>query len=76
VASAIKAGLVFRRVGVDRRRLRAAVPPMAYEAIPGHMRHWQEKLKGTKAEPARTVYTVGTASLSRQASMGSIGVWR
>jgi hypothetical protein len=66
VASAITEGPVFRRVGVDRRRLRAAVPPMAYEAIPGHTRHWQEKLRGKKAEPARTVYTVGTASLSRQ----------
>jgi hypothetical protein len=39
---------------------------MAYEAISGHTRHWQEKLRGKKAEPARTVYTVGTASLTRQ----------
>jgi len=53
--------------------LRAAVPPMAYEAIPGHTRHWQEKLKGKRAEPARTVYTVGTASLSRQ---GVNGIYR
>jgi site-specific recombinase XerD len=66
-------GPVFRRVGVDRRRLRTAVPPMAYEAIPGHTRHWQEKLKGKKAEPARTVYTVGTTSLSRQ---GVNGIYR
>ncbi len=73
VASAITEGPVFRRVGVDRRRLRAAVPPMAYEAIPGHTRHWQEKLKGKKAELARTVYTVGTASLSRQ---GINGIYR
>jgi len=73
VASAITEGPVFRRVGVDRRRLRAAIPPMAYEAIPGHTRHWQEKLRGKKAEPARTVYTVGTASLSRQ---GVNGIYR
>jgi len=73
VASGITEGPVFRRVGVDRRRLRAAVPPMAYEAIPGHTRHWQEKLKGKRAEPARTVYTVGTASLSRQ---GVNGIYR
>jgi hypothetical protein len=73
VASAITEGPVFRRVGVDRRRLRAAVAPMAYEAIPGHTRHWQEKLRGKKAEPARTVYTVGTASLSRQ---GVNGIYR
>jgi hypothetical protein len=73
VASAITEGPVFRRVGVDRRRLRAAVPPMAYEAIPGHTRYWQEKLKGKSAEPARTVYTVGTASLSRQ---GVNGIYR
>ena len=51
VASAITEGPIFRRVGIHRRRLRAAVPPMAYEAIPGHTRHWQEKLKGKKAEP-------------------------
>jgi hypothetical protein len=70
VASAITKGPVFRRVGVDRRRLRAAVAPMAYEAIPGHTRHWQEKLRGKKAEPARAVYTVGTASLSRQGVNG------
>jgi hypothetical protein len=73
VASAITEGPVFRRVGVDRRRLRAAVAPMAYEAIPGHTRHWQEKLRGKKAEPARTVYTVGTASLTRQ---GVNGIYR
>jgi len=46
---------------------------MAYEAIPGHTRHRQEKLKGKKAEPARTVYTVGTASLTRQ---GVNGIYR
>jgi hypothetical protein len=73
VASTITEGSAFRRVGVDRRRLRAAVPPMAYEAIPGHTRHWQEKLRGKKAEPARTVYTVGTASLTRQ---GVNGIYR
>ena len=72
-ASVTTDGPVFRRVGVDRRRLRAAVPPVAYEAILGHTRHWQEKLKGKKAEPARTVYTVGIAWLSRQ---GVNGIYR
>jgi len=39
---------------------------MAYEAILGRTRYWQEKLKGRKGELARTVYTVGTALPSRQ----------
>lgn len=73
VASGITEGPVFHRVGVNRRRLRAAVPPMAYEAIPGHTRHWQEKLRGKKAKPTRTVYIVGTASLTRQ---GVNGIYR
>jgi hypothetical protein len=73
VASDITEGPAFHRVGVDRRRRRAAVPPMAYETIPGHTGHWQEKLKRKMAEPARTVYTVGTASLSRQ---GVNGIYR
>jgi hypothetical protein len=56
VASDITEGPAFHRVGVDRRRRRAAVPPMAYETIPGHTGHWQEKLKGKMAEPARSLY--------------------
>jgi hypothetical protein len=60
VASGITEDLFFRRVGVNRRRLRAAVPPMADEAIPGHPRHWQEKLRGKKAKPTRTVYIVAS----------------
>jgi hypothetical protein len=61
---------VSRRVWVDRRRLRAAVPPMACEAIPAYTRCWKEKLKSRKAEPARTVYTVRSASASRQGGNG------
>jgi len=65
-ASEIRSGPILRRVGVDRRRARVAVPPMAYDAIPGNTRHWQERLRGTPARDARTVYTVGTAALTRQ----------
>ena len=65
-ASAIQSGPIFRRVGIDRRRARAAVPPMAYDAIPGNTRHWQARLRGTPAQGARTVYTVGTTALTRQ----------
>lgn len=73
VASEIGEGPIFRRVGVDRRRARAAVAPMAYEAIPGNTRHWQERLRGTRAVPARSVYTIGTTALTRQ---GVNGIYR
>lgn len=43
---------------------------MAYDAIPEHARYWHEKLRDKKAEPARTVYTVGTASLSGEGGKG------
>ena len=39
---------------------------MPYDAIPGNTRHWQERLRGTPARDARTVYTVGTTALTRQ----------
>jgi hypothetical protein len=39
---------------------------MAYDAIPGNTRHWQERLRGTPAQDARIVYTVGTTALTRQ----------
>lgn len=73
VASDITEGPIFRRVGVDRRRARAEVAPMAYDAIPGSTRHWQAKLRGQRAEPARSVYTIGTAGLTRQ---GVNGIYR
>lgn len=43
---------------------------MAYEAMPGHTRHWQKKLNGKKAEPARTVYTARPPRLVVRASKG------
>jgi len=46
---------------------------MAYEAMPGHTRHSQKKLKGKKAEPARTVYT---ARPPRSVVRASKGVYR
>jgi hypothetical protein len=63
-------GAVSRRLWGDRRRLRAAVPPMACEAIPEYTRCRQKTLECKKAEPARTVYTVRTASPSRQRGNG------
>ncbi|WP_346344731.1 integrase [Sphingomonas sp. dw_22] len=72
-ASGIRKGPLFRRVGVDRRRARLAIAPVTYDAIPGNTRHWRERLEGHPAEQARTTYSIGTASLTRQ---GVNGIYR
>jgi integrase len=66
VQSGIEDGPLFRRVGVDRRRARAAVPPQPYDAIPGHTRHWRERLRGATAIAAQVTYTIGDRQLTRQ----------
>ena len=73
VQSGIEDGPLFRRVGVDRRRARAAVPPQAYHSISGNTRHWQERLRGTPAVQAQVTYTIGETSLTRQ---GVCGIYR
>lgn len=65
-ASGVKGGPIFRRVGIDRRRARDAVAPVAYEAIPGNTRNWRERMEGRPAELARTTYSIGQAALTRQ----------
>lgn len=65
-ASGIREGVLFRRVGVDRRRVRFARAPMSYDAIPGNTQHWQERLEGHDAEQTRTTYSIGSAPLTRQ----------
>ena len=64
--SGIEDGPLFRRVGVDRRRARAPVPPQAYHSIPGNTRHWQERLRGSPAVQAMVTYTIGETPLTRQ----------
>ncbi len=64
--SGIEDGPLFPRVGIDRRRARAAVPPQAYRAIPGNTRHWQERLRGSPAVQAQVTYTIGRTPLTRQ----------
>lgn len=71
--SGIEGGPLFRRVGIDRRRARAAVPPQAYHAIPGNTRHWQERLRGTPSVQAQVTYTIGETPLTRQ---GVCGIYR
>ncbi|WP_242187236.1 integrase [Sphingomonas sp. CARO-RG-8B-R24-01] len=66
IQSGIENGPLFRRVGIDRRRSRAAVPPQPYHSIPGNTRHWQERLLGTPATQAQVTYTIGETSLTRQ----------
>ncbi len=66
VQSGIEDGPLFRRVGIDRRRARVAVPPQAYHSIPGNTRHWQERLRGSPAVQAQVTYTIGETPLTRQ----------
>ena len=65
-ASGLEDGPLFRRVGVDRRKGRPARPPQAYFSIPGHTRHWQERLLGTPAAPPMARYAIGDRPLTRQ----------
>lgn len=64
VFSGIEHGPLFRRVGVDRRRARAAVSPQPSHEIPGNTRHWQERLQGQPAVHAQVTYTIGAKPLS------------
>ena len=66
IQSGIEDGPLFRRVGVDRRRARAAVPPQPYHTIPGNTRHWHERLRGAPAIQAQVTYTIGETPLTRQ----------
>lgn len=71
--SGIENGPLFRRVGVDRRRARAAIPPQPYHLIPGNTRNWQERLNGVPEIQAQITYTIGEAPLTRQ---GVCGIYR
>lgn len=73
VQSGIEDGPLFRRVGIDRRRARPAVPPQPYHSIPGNTRHWQERLRGKPAVQAMVTYTIGETPLTRQ---GVCGIYR
>ena len=73
VPSGVEDGPLFRRVGVDRRRARPAVPAQPYPAIPGNTRHWQERLRGSPATQALVTYTIGETPLTRQ---GVCGIYR
>ena len=73
IESGIEDGQLFRRVGIDRRRARAAVPPQAYHAIPGNTRHWRERMQGSPALDAQVTYTIGETPLTRQ---GICGIYR
>jgi integrase len=66
VQSGLETGPLFRRVGIDRRRARAAVPPQPYRTIPGNTRHWRERLRGAPAIQAQVTYTIGETPLTRQ----------
>ncbi len=65
-ASGLDEGPLFRRVGVDRRKGRPARPPQDYFGIPGHTRHWQERLRGKPAVPPLARYAIGEGPLTRQ----------
>lgn len=65
-ASGLEDGPLFRRVGVDRRQGRPARAPQDYFSIPGHTRHWQERLQGRPAMPPLARYAIGEGPLTRQ----------
>lgn len=65
-ASGLEVGPLFRRVGVDRRKGRPARAPQDYFSIPGHTRHWQERLQGRPAQPPLARYAIGEGPLTRQ----------
>lgn len=64
--SGIEHGPLFRRVGVDRRRARAAVAPQPSHEISGNTRHWQQRAQGKPAVQAQVIYTIGEKPLTRQ----------
>ncbi|WBY18038.1 hypothetical protein PF049_14255 (plasmid) [Erythrobacteraceae bacterium WH01K] len=57
---------MFRRIHVTRKKAKDAIAPKAWDSIPGHTRHYQERLVGQAATPAITVYTVGHNPLTTQ----------
>jgi site-specific recombinase XerD len=65
-AAGLEDGPLFRRVGVDRRQGRPARAPQAYHSIPGHTRHWQQRLAGSPQQVPRVRYSIGEAALTRQ----------
>lgn len=71
--SGIESGPLFRRVGIDRRRARDAVPPQPYHLMGGNTRHWRERLRGSPAIEAQVTYTIGETPLTRQ---GVCGIYR
>ena len=65
-AAEIQEGVMFRRIHVTRKKAKSAIAPQAWDSIPGHTRHYQERLVGQAAKPAITVYTVGPNPLTTQ----------
>ena len=64
--SGIADGPLFRRVGIDRRRARAAVPPQPGHRVSGNTRPWPERPHGSAAAAAQVTYTIGEKPLTRQ----------
>jgi site-specific recombinase XerD len=65
-AAKIEEGVMFRRIHVTRKKAKDAIAPQAWDSIPGHTRHYQERLEGQAATQAITVYTVGPNPLTTQ----------
>jgi integrase len=64
-AAEIKQGAVFRRVHVTRRKAREQGASERRDATPGHTQSHDERIPGRTSEPAFTVYTPGSAPLTR-----------
>ena len=65
-ASGIKAGLLFRRIHVDRRRAVEARAERRISDLAWNARVGRDRLRAVAASPALTRYTTGKAALTRQ----------
>lgn len=65
-ASGIRDGVLFRRVGVDRRRALAARPERRLSDLAWNARVDARRMQAVAAQPACILYTVGEGPLTRQ----------
>ncbi|WP_066650431.1 tyrosine-type recombinase/integrase [Sphingomonas sp. CCH10-B3] len=63
----IRSGAVFRRVGVQRRKARGALKPVAIGTLSPNAQLTEERLYGRKAEAAQIAYVVGEQAITAAA---------
>lgn len=60
----IRSGPVFRRVGVQRRKARAALKPVAIGSLSPNAQLTEERLYGRKAQRAQIAYVLGERAIT------------